>query len=124
MYTASNKSRAATRPQLGNAGLELILIVRVVLGNVGRDVKTHDESQIRLRPDDLLQELDGRALLKLEALPDRGTGIDHDSHPQGQVGLLGEIENLGGGFLIVQQGKISLLQILDEPAMLVGNGED
>ncbi len=77
-----------------------------------------------LWPDDLLQKLDRGALLKLETLPDRGAGIDHDADPQRQIRLLGEVENLRGSFLVIEQSKVTLLQILDEPAMLVSDGKD
>ena len=113
MYTASKRAVPPPGPQLGDAGLKLVLIVGVVLGNVGRHVEAHDEGQICLGPDYLLQKLDRGALLKLEALADRSAGIDHDADPQGQIGLLGEIENLRGSLLIIQQGKVSLLQIVE-----------
>src|SRR6202453_5450188 len=96
----------------------------VVLGDVGCDVEPHDERHVSLRPDYLLQKLDRGALLKLEALTDRGAGINHDSNPQWQVGLLREIENLGRSLLVVQQSKVSLLQVWDKSAVLVSDGED
>ncbi len=40
------ESRASARPQLGDAGLKLVLIVGVVLGDVGCDIEAHDEGQI------------------------------------------------------------------------------
>ncbi len=35
-----------------------------------------------------------------------------------------KVENLRGSFLVIQQGKVSLLQIGDEAAVLVSDGED
>jgi hypothetical protein len=103
---------------------EFVLIIGVVLRNVGGDVKAHGEGQIRLRPHHLLQKLDRGLLLKLETLPDGRAGINHDAYTQRQIRLLGEIENLRGRLLIIQEGEISLLQILNEPSVLVSDGED
>ncbi len=118
------ESRAATGPELGDAGLEFVLVIGVVLRNVGGDVKAHGEGQICLRANHLLQKLDRGRLLELETLADRCTGINHDADAQRQVCLLGEIENLGGRLLVIQQGEIPLLQILNEPSVLVGDGKD
>jgi hypothetical protein len=74
--------------------------------------------------EDLEEELYGGVLLELEALTDGAGGVEHDADAQGEIGLLGEAEDGGGGATVVEEAEVFALEAGDELAVLVGDGED
>ena len=60
----------------------------------------------------------------MKAGTNRGAGVDDDPHAQGQIDLLVEGVHLGRRLLVVEQGKVALLQIGIVMPMPVGDGED
>ena len=78
----------------------------------------------KLRPDDLVQELDGRFLLELEAVAHRVAGVDEQSDAQRQVGFLAERADRLRGLAVVENSEIVLREVFYEVAALVGDGED
>ena len=99
-------------------------IVGPVLGHGGRHVESHDKGAVAAGLENLQQKLGGRLLLELKAGANRGAGVDDDAHAQRQIDLLVEGVDLGRRLLVVEQGKVALLQVGNVVPMLVGDGED
>jgi len=114
---------AAAGTEFANALVEEVNVVGEVLGDVGFDVKAFDEGAV-VAMEDLKEELDGRVLFELEALTDGARGVEHDADAQGEICLLGEAEDSGGGATVVEETEVFALETGDELAVLVGDGED
>jgi hypothetical protein len=74
--------------------------------------------------ENLEQELGGRLLLELKARADRGAGVDDDAHAHGQIDLLVKGVHPGRRLLVVEQGKVALLQVGNVVPVLVSHRED
>ncbi len=107
-----------------HAGLQGVDVVGPVLIDPGGFSKIHHEGAIAFCLEDLQQKFGRRLLLELEARADRGAGVDDDSHAQPQIDLLVEGVHFGRSLLVVEQGKVTLLEVGNIVAVLVGNGED
>ena len=116
--------RAAARPQGANSARERFGVVGEILGDFRSDIETHDERFVIPRPDRLVQKLDGRFLLELEAVAHRVAGIDQQSDLQRQLGLVVKAANLVGWPAVVDDREIALGQVLHVVAMPIGHGED
>ena len=53
-----------------------------------------------------------------------GDVVDEDAEAQGKLGLLGEAVDLGRRAMIVEQGEVAFLEVLDELPLAVGDRED
>jgi hypothetical protein len=73
---------------------------------------------------DLVQKLNGRFLLELEAITNGIAGIHQQTHSQWQVSLTAEGSYRLRWFVVVNHAEIVFLQVIDELAALVGDGED
>ena len=71
----------------------------------------------------MLQKIHRRFLLKAKAAVHRTAGINQQSKLNGQVGFTPEVDDSFGRFVVVQVSEISLVQIADKLAMLVGGNE-
>ena len=115
---------AAARPQHAHPVRECLGVVGEVLRDFGRRVETDDERLVALRPDDLVQELDGRFLFELEAVTHRVAGINQQADAQRQVGLPAEGADALCRLVVVEHPKVALGKVFDEVTALVGDGED
>src|SRR5271166_127397 len=115
---------AAAGTQGVDTGGEQVEAVGPILLIVGSHVEAHNEGLVRLWLHDLEKELNRCLLLELEARADGGACVDDNANTQGQVGLLGKAVDALRSLLIVKQGKVALLEVADEVAVMVGDAED
>ena len=113
----------AAGTKLADALVEEVDVVGEALGEVGLDVEAFDEGAI-VEVEDLEEELDGGVLLKLEALADGAGGVEHDADAQRQIACEGEVADADGRAVIVEQAEVVLLEVGDEVAFFIGDGED
>src|SRR5215469_6875222 len=70
-----------------------------------------------------IDEFDGRLLLEAEAVANAVAGIDQDGETQRQIGFGGEFLNRLCP-LAFENFEIALVQVSDEAAFLIGDGEE
>lgn len=104
--------------------VEFAEVVGPALHEVWSDVEAFDEGLVRRGAEDLQEEAVDGLLLELEALADGVAGVDEDAQAQRELGLLGEAVDLSGRAMIVEEGEVAFLEIFDELAAAVGDGED
>ncbi len=114
---------SATGAQLADALIEKGDVVGEALSQVGLDVKALYEGEIAAMQY-LMQELDGRVLLELEALADGTGGVQHDADAEREISLLGEAEYGDRRTAVVEQTEALAFEASDEAALFVGDGED
>ena len=115
---------AAARPEGANSARERFRVVGEILGDFRSDIETDDERLVVSGPHRLVQELDGRFLLELEAVAHRVAGIDQQPDLKRQIGLAVKASDLLGRLAIVEDREVALRQVLHVAAMPVGDGED
>ena len=79
--------RAAAGTQFVHSARQQLGIVGEILRNLGRHVKAHHKRLVVARTNRLVQKLDRRFLLELEAVAHRIAGIDQQPDLQRQVGF-------------------------------------
>ena len=103
---------------------QLFGVIGEFLRHLRSGIESHDKGAVVTLTHGLVQKLDCRFLLELEAVAHRTAGIDQQAHLQRQIRLGVEAANLRHRLVVVHDAKVALLQIGHALAVLVGHSED
>src|SRR5581483_11431941 len=119
------KRRATASMQAVHSDGQQSDVVGEVLRDLVMPIEAHYEGSVKLRTNNLLQEINRSLLLKIKAAAHRAAGVHQKSHLERQIGLAIKGHDCLRRFMVVQNCEIRLVQIAYEFAVTVsGNKEN
>ena len=112
--------RASAILQALHSGFEQFDVVGEVLGDGAVAGESHDERPVEVKAQSLLEKTCRGRLLKVETAVHRAAGINQQAQFEGQVGFAPEIDDGLRRLVVVQDGKVRLVQVADKLAVVVG----